>query len=106
MFDPKEVTFSRLCELFWQRLGDSAYLKDQCENDRGTQYRHGIYFHSEAQRAVAEETLAAQPRWSEIKTEIKAATTFFDGEDYHQQYLQKGGQSAKKQAAETIRCYG
>ena len=27
-------------------------------------------------------------------------------EDYHQQYLQKGGQSAKKDAAETIRCYG
>ena len=38
--------------------------------------------------------------------EIKPATKWYDAEEYHQQYLQKGGQSAKKTASETIRCYG
>ena len=79
---------------------------DQVGNDRGTQYRHGIYYHDEVQRAVAEEALSRQARFTEVKTEIKPASKWYDGEDYHQQYLQKGGQSAKKEAGETIRCYG
>ena len=41
-----------------------------------------------------------------VMTEIVDAVDFFDGEEYHQQYLMKGGQSAKKEAKETIRCYG
>jgi len=41
-----------------------------------------------------------------IKTEVLEAKTFWEAEDYHQQYLQKGGQDAKKEAKETIRCYG
>ena len=83
-----------------------AATTDQVGNDRGTQYRHGIYYHDEVQRAVAEETLSRQARFTEVKTEIKPASKWYDGEDYHQQYLQKGGQSAKKEAGETIRCYG
>ena len=55
---------------------------------------------------MAEEVLSRQARFTEVKTEIKPAMEWWDGEEYHQQYLQKGGQSAKKEAAETIRCYG
>ena len=82
------------------------YLLNQVGNDRGTQYRHGIYYHDAAQRAVAEEVLSRQERFTEVMTEIKPAMEFYDGEAYHQQYLQKGGQSAKKKAPDTIRCYG
>lgn len=106
-FDPAETSFTRLCELFWERLGDSRYLLNQVGNDRGTQYRHGIYWHSEEQRAVAEESLQAQALLGpQIFTEVKAAEQFWDAEDYHMQYLQKGGQDARKQATDTIRCYG
>ena len=41
-----------------------------------------------------------------VKTEVEDVARFWDAEDYHQQYLQKGGQDASKDAKETIRCYG
>ena len=59
------------------------------------------------QRAAAETSLQAQSLLGpKIHTEVKAAEKFWDAEDYHMQYLQKGGQDARKQATETIRCYG
>jgi peptide-methionine (S)-S-oxide reductase len=64
-------------------------------NDRGTQYRSGIYTHSDEQRAVAEalreaygRTLAAAG-YGPITTEIRPAGTFYYAEHYHQQYLHK-----------------
>ena len=41
-----------------------------------------------------------------LATELLPATEFWLAEDYHQQYLEKGGQNAKKLATEQIRCYG
>ena len=56
---------------------------------------------------ISEQTLQeAALLGPKIYTEIKAAEKFWDAEDYHMQYLQKGGQDARKQATETIRCYG
>jgi len=75
-FDPEEVTYERLCDLFWDRLGENRFLKNQVGNDRGTQYRHGIYYHNLQQKAIAEAAL--QALWA---TDGKSAT-------------------------ETIRCYG
>jgi len=105
VFDPEKVSFQRLCELAMDQLGDSAYLINQVGNDVGTQYRHGIYYHSEEQREIAQKILA---RFGEsCATELKPASEkFWPAEDYHQQYLLKGGQSAKKGAIERIRCYG
>lgn len=108
-FDPAEVGYARLCELFWDRLGESRYLLNAVGNDRGTQYRHGIYTHGDAQAEVAAQTLAAAEGAAggqTVHTELKPAERFWPAEDYHMQYLQKGGQSARKAAAETIRCYG
>mmetsp|Transcript_19749 Transcript_19749/g.44782 ORF Transcript_19749/g.44782 Transcript_19749/m.44782 type:complete len:312 (+) Transcript_19749:348-1283(+) len=112
MYDPSVVSYSRLLELFWERLGDSRHLLNQVGNDRGTQYRHGIYWLTEGQKEEAEASMAAAKELALVQagktiyTECKASETFYDAEEYHQQYLQKGGQSAKKQASETIRCYG
>ena len=60
-------------------------------NDIGTQYRSGIYYHSEAQRDAALASRAAEQtkRPKPIVTEIEAASTFYPAEEYHQQYLQK-----------------
>jgi peptide-methionine (S)-S-oxide reductase len=109
MYDPKEVTYARLCDLFWERLGESRFLKNQVGNDRGTQYRHGIYWHSDEQKQVAETSLAAIAAKNSaraVETELANADKFWNAEDYHMQYLQKGGQDARKAATETIRCYG
>ena len=108
-YDPSVVTYQRLCDLLVERLGDNIYLLNQVGNDRGTQYRHGIYPEDEEQMALAKKTLEAVPTHPSLgaaQTEVVQADIFWDAEDYHQQYLQKGGQSAKKSAKETIRCYG
>jgi len=109
VYDPAVTTYDRLCKLLVERLDDNMYLLNQVGNDRGTQYRHGIYPENEAQAATAKAVLAAvgdHKSLGPVKTEIVPATHFWDAEEYHQQYLQKGGQSAQKNAIETIRCYG
>jgi peptide-methionine (S)-S-oxide reductase len=107
IYDPNIATYRSLVHLGLDRLGDDIYKANQVGNDRGTQYRSGIYFHDESQRKVAEEVLEGRKSGDkEIMTELKEAEVFYMGEEYHQQYLLKGGQSAKKGAGETIRCYG
>jgi len=68
----------------------------------------GIYYHNDAQKASAEASkrLEQEKHADPIATEIKPASTFWVAEDYHQSYLLKGGQSAKKDDATKIRCYG
>jgi len=68
----------------------------------------GIFYHSEAQKKLAEESKEAYNKVviNTVVTEITPASTFYAAEDYHQQYLQKGGQSATKGDATPIRCYG
>ena len=104
IYDPSIVSYERLVKLSIERLGDSVYLLNQVGNDVGTQYRSGIYYHNDHQLEVAKKLLAALGE--KCVTELEPAKKFYDAEDYHQQYLLKGGQSAKKNAKEDIRCYG
>lgn len=109
-FDPSIVSYSALVDLFWERLGLSALTLNQVGNDVGTQYRSGIYYQSEEQFAIAEASAkaAGEKLGKTVATEIVNGddVPFYIAEAYHQQYLQKGGQSAEKGATETIRCYG
>ena len=66
--------------------------------------RHGVYYHNDKQKKIAEDIISSYGKL--CVTECEAAVKFYEAEDYHQQYLLKGGQSAKKNAKETIRCYG
>ena len=106
LFDPSVVPYEYLVKKLLSTVDPTA--KDRVGNDRGTQYRHGVYTHSEAQAAAAAAVLAdAQGSLgAPIVTELKPAAIFYPAEGYHQQYLQKGGQSAEKNAAEKVRCYG
>jgi len=104
IYDPNIVLFSSLVRLGLEILGGDVYKLNQVGNDRGTQYRHGIYFHDNTQRKVADELLEGYG--SGVMTEVKQASIFYVAEEYHQQYLLKGGQSAKKGASSNIRCYG
>lgn len=64
-------------------------------NDRGTQYRSGIYVYDEQQRQLAKETQVVYQQsltaagYPVISTEIIDVPTFYFAEDYHQQYLAK-----------------
>lgn len=104
IYDPDVVSYEELVSICLERLGDSRVLLNQVGNDRGTQYRHGVYYHNDEQKKIAQDIISSYGKL--CVTECKAAVKFYEAEDYHQQYLLKGGQSAKKNAKETIRCYG
>ncbi|KAL3938625.1 MAG: hypothetical protein SGBAC_006502 [Bacillariaceae sp.] len=104
LYDSDVVSYKRLVELVLDRLGENKFLLNQVGNDRGTQYRHGIYYHNDEQRSIA--TGVVQSCGEDCVTEVLPAKVFYDAEDYHQQYLLKGGQSAKKGDTSFIRCYG
>jgi peptide-methionine (S)-S-oxide reductase len=85
-------------------LVGASQLFDTEEEKMSKQYRHGVYYHTDEQRLAAEETIDLNHNIYEI--DILPAKTFYTAEDPHQQYLLKGGQSARKGAKEPIRCFG
>jgi peptide-methionine (S)-S-oxide reductase len=93
IYDPKVISYEDLLRVFWEGHDPTQGMRQG--NDRGTQYRSGIYVFNEAQREAAERTKAEfGPRltkagYGAITTEIVAAPEFFYAEDYHQQYLAK-----------------
>ncbi|KAK9292210.1 hypothetical protein L1049_020172 [Liquidambar formosana] len=110
-YDPKECSFETLLDMFWARH-DPTTLNRQ-GNDVGTQYRSGIYFYTPEQEKAALESLERQQKLlnRKIVTEILPAKKFYRAEEYHQQYLAKGGrfgfkQSSEKGCNDPIRCYG
>ena len=78
--------------------------------DVGSQYRSGIYYYNEDQDRLAQKSMEAKQLEfqdkKKIVTEILPAKRFYRAEEYHQQYLQKGKQSAEKGCNDPIRCYG
>ena len=105
-YDPKKVSYEKLLDTFFGRVNPMTVNGQG--NDRGTQYRTGVYFHSKEQEEIARARFEKEQQNYKrpMATELKAATPFWPAEKYHQQYLEKGGQDASKEATETIRCYG
>jgi peptide-methionine (S)-S-oxide reductase len=105
-FDPNSISYSELLVVFWDRI-DPTTLNRQ-GNDLGSQYRSGIYFHNEDQRKFALSSKESeQLKYSNpIVTEILPAKEWFRAEEYHQRYLEKGGQCARQGDVSPIRCYG
>ena len=107
-FDPAVVSYDTLCDKLLAVLGSDAAELNKVGNDRGTQYRHGIYPHTDAQAAAAAravercEVKLAAP----VVTEVALARVFWPAEGYHQRYLEKGGQNADKEGEVAVRCYG
>jgi peptide-methionine (S)-S-oxide reductase len=92
-FDPNRVSFESLMRVFWENHDPTQGMRQG--NDRGTQYRSGLYVTSTTQREAAEASRDAYQAelgaagHGEITTEILDAPTFYYAEDYHQQYLHK-----------------
>ena len=89
-YDPDKVTYTQLVEYFWRTIDPTEKDRQFC--DIGNQYRSGIYWGSEAERGVAQASLAALQKSGQFKkiyTEVQPATPFYAAEDYHQDYAQK-----------------
>lgn len=90
-FDPAKTSFENLL-LFFFRIHDPTTV-DRQGNDRGSQYRSAVFYHSEEQRATAEKVKArvdASGAWgAPAATQIVPFTGWFRAEEFHQDYLQR-----------------
>lgn len=90
-YDPEVIEYAGLLEAFW-RMMDPTDNAGQFV-DRGQQYRPEIFYHSEEQRRLAEASMTrlnAQEVFDEpVQVPITALDTFYEAEDYHQDYYQK-----------------
>ncbi len=89
-FDPNVIAFRELLGVFFA-IHDPTTLNRQ-GNDAGTQYRSAIYYHTPAQKTVAEQLIADLDRekafGAPIVTEVTAAPAFYAAEGYHQRYFE------------------
>lgn len=87
-FNPKEVSYKEILEIFWQ-THDPTTLNRQ-GNDVGSQYRSAIFYHNEEQKKEAEfykmELDESEAFSAKIVTEIVPASEFYKAEGYHQDY--------------------
>ncbi len=90
-FDPSRISYRTLLEFFFQ-IHDPTTLNRQ-GNDRGLSYRSAIYYTSDEQRKIAEDTIAdvnAAGIWpGKVVTEVAAAGPFWEAEPEHQDYLER-----------------
>jgi len=93
-YDPAEVSYDKLLELFWAEHDPTT--PNRQGPDVGTQYRSVIFYYTPAQKTAAEASkakLEASGRFKRpIVTQIVAAPEFYRAEEYHQRYLEKRGQ--------------
>jgi len=93
VYDPAKVSYESLLKVFWQSHNPTQGMRQG--NDRGTQYRSGIYTYSGEQKELAIETrdiyqkLLSGAGMGTITSEIIDAPNFYAAEEYHQQYLAK-----------------
>jgi peptide-methionine (S)-S-oxide reductase len=92
-YDSAKVKYEDLLQVFWENH-DPTQLNRQGP-DFGSQYRSAIFYHSREQEQaarVSKERLEKSGRFTRpIVTQIVPAMTFYEAEDYHQQYLEKRG---------------
>ncbi len=93
VFDPDVISFAALLQMFWEGHDPTQGMRQG--NDRGTQYRSGIYATDTDQLAAARLSADSYGRcllsehFGAITTEITMAGPFYLAEEYHQQYLSK-----------------
>ena len=91
IFDPTLTTFRALLEFFFQ-IHDPT-TKNRQGNDVGDSYRSAIFYTSDEQKAVAEDTIAdvdASGLWpGKVVTEVTPAGEFWEAEPEHQDYLER-----------------
>ncbi len=91
VYDPALVSYERLLDIFWKNVDPLDAGGQFC--DRGSQYRTGIFYHTDEQRQQAEASEQALERKGtlpgKIVTEITEASAYYPAEEYHQDYYQR-----------------
>ena len=93
VYDPEIISIEQLLKVFWESHDPTQGMAQG--NDRGTQYRSGIYVYNEKQRNTAEisrglfQQALDKSTYGAITTEILDTNEFYYAEEYHQQYLAK-----------------
>lgn len=89
IFDPSQVTFGKLLEIFFSVAHDPTE-KDYQGPDVGTQYRSAVFYKTEEQRRITEAYIAQLTRAKvyahPVVTEVAALNAFYPAEAYHQHY--------------------
>jgi len=95
-FDPKEVSYKKLLEVFWSVHDPTT--KNRQGFDSGSQYRSVIFYYNEKQKEEASASRKKLEKSKKFKrkivTEIVPASEFYRAEEYHQGYLEKKGSAS------------
>ena len=90
-FDPKQVSYEKLLEVFWLNHDPTVVDRQFC--DGGSQYRPAIFAHDDEQKRLADASKAKwekeKPFRQKILTPVERATRFWPAEEYHQDYYKK-----------------
>ena len=90
-YDPAKISFGQLLDIYWKQINPTQ--SDGQFTDIGPSYRAAIFYDSDEEKKIAEqskEQLAKSGRFKKpIVTEILPAMKFWPAEDYHQQYYRK-----------------
>ncbi|MGQ0695108.1 MAG: peptide-methionine (S)-S-oxide reductase MsrA, partial [Nitrospiraceae bacterium] len=90
-YDPAKVSYQKLLESFWRNVDPVTPNAQFC--DHGTQYRSAIFYGTDEERRLSEESKSAierSKRFSDpIVTQLVKASTFYQAEEYHQDFYKK-----------------
>jgi len=91
LYDPAKISYEKLLDVFWRQINPTDAGGQFV--DRGESYESAIFYHTEEQKRLAEESkkkLAASGRFDKpIVTALRPAVPFYKAEDYHQDYWKK-----------------
>jgi peptide-methionine (S)-S-oxide reductase len=92
-YDPDRISYDDLLHVFWGKHNPTQLNRQGW--DIGDQYRSAIFFHDEEQQEAAARSKAGEQarRAKPVVTQVEPAQTFYEAEDYHQQYLEKRGRA-------------
>lgn len=95
-YDPEQISYDELLAIFWRAHNPTT--RNRQGPDIGSQYRSVIFYHTDEQHDLAEQSkvaLEASGAYdSPIVTEISPVAVFYRAEEYHQRYIEKGGAAA------------
>lgn len=88
-FDPAIISYDQLLDIFWHNVDPFDSKGQFC--DKGFPYTSALYYHDNTQKEAALTSLKNTQKilGKEITTELIPATTFYDAEEYHQNYKEK-----------------
>lgn len=91
VFDPARVSYEQLLEVFWRNVDPTTADRQFC--DRGNQYRPAIFYHTDTQHTLAQESKQRIDREKTfpdpLRMEITAASAFYQAEEYHQDFYKR-----------------